>query len=212
MSAEGLGPTTRAARDARGQEGATAPSRQEIRAGVPPLRSEHQPDVHDEYADARVAWARVEGPGPREAQITDGDLDDQGRDADAVAETGRREPSKRIRHHAVVEEHGAVPRGTDGKLQVDVLQDSEVSADRAVLHDTGGQRITESSAEDTVDARSVQSVPAERGIAAREVALDLGQQGLAAERKALVVAQGVSQLEPREQGDDDGGPRPGLDE
>src|ERR1700733_4196784 len=84
-----------------------------------------------------------------------------------MAELGEAEPGERVGDHAVVHEDRAVPGRHDRELQVDVLQDTQVAADRMVLDGVeaalgvGGEGVLLD-----LDARVIELIAAAGGVAA----------------------------------------------
>ena len=141
------------------------------------------------------------GPGssgqrPGQAHVADRQPDQQRRDADAVAKLGERQAVQRVGDDAVVEEHRPVPGRADREQQVDVLQDAQVAAQRPVVDAidvAGRERRVEVTHQ--LDARAIELEAADGGVAAREVALDLGQQRFAPQREALLETEAEAQEE-----------------
>ena len=106
----------------------------------------------------------------------------------------RRQAVERVGDHAVVHEDRAIEGRADGELQIDVLQDAQVTAERPVLDAVDAGIDLEAH---LLDARAIQLEAAQGRVAAGEEALDLGQQRRAAERDAVVEPQPVAQRQPR---------------
>ena len=73
----------------------------------------------------------IEGPGPGDADVADGQPEHEGGHAGAVAEVPGVEGVEGIGHHPAVEEQAPEPGTGDVQLQVDVLKQAQVAAHRA---------------------------------------------------------------------------------